>query len=143
MHKRVHMLFIYHCKALTLSLEIFICASCHGTSPPQPLQGGRGCSVTKWYVYRSLPSKHPPHIFEAPIVRMDIRYTYKWVLHVSTHPVSWPVNFKCPWVLTWENMAVNKADICQKRLCNCRFLCKHLQKYSWKASVSIAVGSLK
>ncbi len=56
-----------------------------------------GCPVmesTKFEMYRGLPSKrpspckHPPPIFDDPIVRvyMYMLYTCKWLLCVSAHP---------------------------------------------------------
>ncbi len=36
--------------------------------------------------YRILPSKCPPPFFDDPMVRVYMRYTYKWLLHVNAHP---------------------------------------------------------
>ncbi len=37
------------------------------------------------------------------IILRFARICYKWLLHVSAYPISWPVNFKCQWALTREN----------------------------------------
>ncbi len=60
--------------------------------------------------YCNLPSKHPyPCKCPPPILTIlwftyiYTIYIYKWILRVSAYPRFWPVNFKCPWALTWEN----------------------------------------
>ncbi len=59
-------------------------------------------SPPQTYMYRILPSKRPspckrsPPIFDDPMVRVYMRYTYKWLLRVNTHPRFLAREFQAP-----------------------------------------------
>ncbi len=67
--------------------------------------------IAHMYMYCILSSERPspcisahPPLFDDPMVHVYVRYTYKWLVCVSAHPVFWLVNCKRPWALTRENM---------------------------------------
>ncbi len=87
----------------------FTSRTCCSTQKPTCMSAS-GNIVVFWVSAHLQVSAHPP-LFDDPTVRVRIHYTQctcRWLLCISAHPDLWPMNSKCPWVLTRDSMVLHQ-----------------------------------